>query len=230
MMKLLLVEDDEKLAQLIKNYLIKQGIDVKIEQRGDKAVFYILQEQPALVILDINLPGLSGLEVCKTVRNQYHGLILILTARESADDHVTGLHYGADDYINKPVDPKVLLARIQTLTKRQHSNVNKTKLLKFGKLVIDLNTQRVFLEDKNIKLKPTEYDLLILLAQHAGKALSRDTIMQALRGIDYDGIDRSIDLRISYLRKKLNDDIKKPYRLITVRNRGYCLAPDAWDK
>ncbi len=225
---ILLVEDDKKLGELIKNFLEKQGFNVNIERRGDKAVYRIVNESPELIILDIMLPGLDGLQICKTVRASFPGFILMLTARENPDDHVMGLEYGADDYLNKPIEPKVLLARIQKLLKRDVRNTT-TQQLTFGFLNIDLQTHVVKLAEKTIELKPKEFELLALLAKNAGHILNRNNITRSLRGIDHDGFDRSIDLRISYLRKKLNDNIEKPYRIITVHGKGYLFVPDAWE-
>ena len=225
---ILLVEDDKKLGELIKNFLEKQGFKVSLEKRGDKAIHRILNESPDLVILDLMLPGLDGLQICKTVRASFSGFILMLTAREDADDHVTGLEYGADDYLNKPIEPKILLAHIQKLLNRSLQNIA-TKQLEFDQLNINLQKHTVTLNEKNIELKPKEFELLVLLAENAGHILNRNNIMRSLRGIDYDGFDRSIDLRISYLRKKLNDNIENPYRIITVHGKGYLFVPDAWD-
>lgn len=225
---ILLVEDDKKLGELIENFLEKQGFKVNIERRGDKAVYRILNESPEIIILDIMLPGLDGLQICKTVRANFPGFILILTARENSDDHIMGLEYGADDYLNKPIEPKVLLARVQKLLKSNERNAS-TQKLKFGLLNIDLQTHSVKLGELTIELKPKEFDLLALLATNAGHILNRNNITRSLRGIDYDGFDRSIDLRISYLRKKLNDNIEKPYRIITVHGKGYLFVPEAWE-
>lgn len=230
MEKILLVEDDKKLSQLIAEYLTNHGYSVNCEPRGDKAVYRILHEDYPLIILDINLPGLDGLQVCKLVRRHYQGFILMLTARETDQDHITGLDLGADDYINKPIHPQVLLARIKALTRRKKSTTPAAiQILTFGKLRIDLEKREVIFNKKAIVLKPTEFDLLALLALNAGGCLTRDNIMQTLRGVDYDGIDRTIDLRISYLRKKLEDNIENPYKIKTVRNRGYIFISDAWN-
>lgn len=228
MKKILLVEDDEKLSKLIAEYLTNHGYEVIREGRGDKAIYRIRHENYLLVILDINLPEVDGLQICKLVRRDYPGFILMLTAREADEDHISGLEFGADDYVNKPIQPKVLLARIGALLKRPQCSPSTLKQLKFGGLFIDVEQRIVTLDNKSIDLKPKEFDLLTLLALNAGKCLSRDNIMYSLRGVDYDGVDRTIDLRISYLRKKLGDSLDTPYKIITVRNRGYLLVTDAW--
>lgn len=228
MTHILLVEDNEKLSRLISDYLTNHGFSVKWEARGDRAVYRILNENCDIVILDINLPGINGLQVCKLVRKNFQGFILMLTAREADEDHVTGLEYGADDFVNKPIHPKVLLARINALFRRKPLLAKSTQLT-FGKLAIDLEKREVKFKNKIIELKPKEFDLLVLLAINAGTSLTRDNIMQALRGIDYDGVDRTIDLRISYLRKKLGDNITEPFRIKTLHGKGYVFQPGAWE-
>lgn len=227
--KILLVEDDKKLGQLVMEYLKNHGFAVDWESRGDKAIYRILHNTYHLIILDINLPGVDGLQVCRLVRKDYNGFILILTARETDEDQITGLEYGADDYVTKPIQPKVLVARINALLRRtQKAAVHQTQLV-FGKLHIDLEKHEVLLKDKIIDLASKEFDLLVLLASNPGKTLTRNAIMQALRGVDYDGIDRSIDLRISHLRKKLGDDLISPFKIKTVRGTGYVFLANAWD-
>jgi two-component system, OmpR family, response regulator len=229
MKRILLVEDDKKLSRLVQEYLVAQGYQVMIEPRGDKAVYRILNENYFLVILDINLPQLDGLQVCKIVRKDFHGLILMLTARSANEDQITGLEYGADDYIHKPTQPDVLLARIKALSRRLMPAIQSMPTLSFGKLHLDLEKRIVKLNHKEIELKKREFDLLKMLAINAGTCLTRDNITYAIRGVEYDGVDRSIDLRISYLRHKLDDDVKKPFRIQTLRGNGYILQPDAWD-
>ena len=229
MKSILLVEDNLKLSSLIAEYLTSQGYQVKCEYRGDKTVYRILHEDYFLVILDINLPELDGLQICKIVRNQFNGFILMLTAREGDEDHIQGLQFGADDYVTKPINPPVLLARINALTRRAKPNLFTLSHLDFGKLHINLDKREVVLEGALIEFKPSEFDLLALLAINAGTCLSRNNIMYALRGIEYDGVDRLIDLRISYLRTKLRDNPKAPFKIMTIRNKGYVLQPDAWN-
>lgn len=226
MNKILLVEDDRKLSDLMKEYLTQHGYLVNQEYSGDKAVYRILHEDYSLVILDVNLPELNGLQICKLVRKSFQGSILILTAREGDEDHITGLEWGADDYINKPIQPNVLLARIKAISRRQSSLL--PNQLIFGNLEINLEKRDVIFKNKLVELKPSEFDLLALLAINAGHSLTRNNIMNALRGIDHDGIDRSIDLRISYLRSKLGDNMENPFKIKTVRGKGYVFQPDVW--
>lgn len=233
--RILLVEDDRRLGKLIRSYLAKQGFEVDIERRGDAALARIVREMPDLVILDLLLPGLNGLTVCQRVRTQYDGPILMLTALEDDMDQVAGLETGADDYVKKPVEPRVLLARIRALFRRFDkitpvgcSMPMDGSELVFGRLTINRSSHSVVLENRPVRVTTNEFNLLWLLASNAGRIMERDAIYHELRGIDYDGLDRSVDLTISHLRKKLEDDVDCPKRIKTVWGQGYLFAQDAW--
>lgn len=230
--RILLVEDDERLAELTAEYLSRNELSVSIEPRGDTAETRIIAEQPDLVILDVMLPGKDGFEVCRAVRQQYRGVILMLTARDEDFDQILGLELGADDYIAKPVQPRVLLARIKALLRRLPGNADgeaDTESKTFGHFRISQATRTATLNSQTIDLTTAEFDLLWLLASHAGNVLSRDDLLQELRGIGFDGLDRSIDARISRLRKKLNDDPENPTRIKTVRGKGYLFSRHDWN-
>lgn len=232
--RVLLVEDDTRLAMLIQEYLEQQGFAVMIEARGDRAIARILDEKPDVVVLDLMLPGCDGFEICRNVRNQFTGPILMLTARGEDIDQVVGLELGADDYVTKPVQPRVLLARIRALLRRGMPNQATSRMsvdtrdLMFGNLFIRASAREVLLDGQPVDLTGNEFEILWLLARHAGKVLSRDAMLTALRKIDYDGLDRSVDLRISRLRKKLHDDPAQPIRIKTIRGKGYLFVADAW--
>lgn len=235
--RILLVEDDQRLAELIRDYLQQQGFEVLIEGRGDTAPGRILKENPDLLILDLMLPGKDGLSVCQQVRSEYPGPILILTAREDDMDQVAGLELGADDYVKKPIEPRVLLARIRALLRRMEKNVNHhhprsptphQNDLHFGNLKISFSSRLISLNGQAVDLTTTEFDLLALLANHAGEILDRERIFSEMRGIDYDGLDRSIDIAISRLRKKLEVDHAEPKRIKTIWRQGYLFVKDAW--
>ena len=232
--RILLVEDDERLAKLTAEYLRKNEFEVTIEGRGDTAEARILKEDPDLVILDVMLPGKDGFEVCRAVRQQYKGVILMLTARDEDLDQILGLELGADDYIAKPVQPRLLLARIKALLRRAPGSgesgpsADETDELEFGNFRISQATRNAHLGEDIIDLTTAEFDLLWLLARHAGNILSRDDLLQELRGIGFDGLDRSIDARISRLRRKLGDDPENPTRIKTVRGKGYLLSKHDW--
>ncbi len=234
--RILLIEDDVRLAKLIKAYLVAQGFLVAIEGRGDTGSARILAEQPDLVILDLMLPGMDGLEVCRTVRRGYSGPVLMLTAREDDTDQIIGLELGADDYVKKPVEPRVLLARIRALLRRfvqsQHNSridSDKVEELVFGNLRINQASQTATLCDLSVDLTSNEFALLWILAMNGGRTLDRDMLFRETRGIAYDGLDRSVDIAISRLRKKLGDNPTKPWRIKTVWGLGYLFVKDAWD-
>lgn len=229
MKHIILVEDDLRLAKLVANFLQQNSFRVTVLNDGEGAVDTILAQQPDLVILDIMLPEKDGFSICREIRSKYHQPILFLTAKDSAIDHVMGLEIGADDYIIKPIDPHVLLARITVaLRRRQPENNAEPKLMTFGQLVINKSARKVTLEGEYVDLTSHEFELLWLLAARAGEPMKRDDIHQAMIGREYDGLDRTVDVRISRLRKKLFDDTKNPFRIITVWGKGYMLCPDAW--
>jgi len=236
-LKILLVEDDTRLSALIQEYLQKQAMLVSIEHRGDLACDRIIAESPDLVILDLMLPGMDGLEVCKAVRPQYAGPIMMLTARDEDIDQVVGLEIGADDYVTKPVQPRVLLARIRALMRRFSKNGSAAQAQQsekseysYGSFTISISAREAWLHDEALDLTTNDFDLLWLLASNPGKIFTRDAILESLRGIDYDGIDRSVDIRISRLRKKLGDDTSHPLRIKTIRGKGYLFVREAWEE
>lgn len=224
---ILLVEDNEKLAKFIKNSLNEAGYNVESETRGDRAAYRITKESPDLVILDIMLPEMNGKQICQTVRNEYTGKILMLTALKDVDNEVTSLHLGADDYLTKPVPEAVLLAHIAALFRRP-TLAEKIDHIQFDQLYIHFIKCQVSLDGKLIDLPPSEFELLALLAKNANQCLNRDNITYALHGREHDGIDRSIDVRISQLRKKLGDNTQKPYKIKTIHGKGYVLISCAW--
>lgn len=228
---ILIVEDDQRLAELTREYLQSNGLHVSIEMDGAKAAARILQEQPDLVILDLMLPGEDGLSICRAVRGEYEGPILMLTARDDDMDQVLGLEMGADDYVCKPVRPRVLLARIRALLRRYEGASEEAatdrRRLQFGPLVVDSAMREAWLKEQSIELTSAEFDLLWLLTSNAGRILSREEIFSSLRGIEYDGQDRSIDVRISRIRPKIGDDPMHPRLIKTVRSKGYLFVAEA---
>ncbi len=233
--RILIVEDDERLADLTREYLESNGLTVSLEAHGGAAVERIRNEQPDLVVLDLMLPGEDGLSICRRVRPHYTGPIIMLTARSDDLDQVLGLEMGADDYIGKPVQPRVLLARIRAMLRRvetapvanQESAAEEPTRLQFNDLIVDRSMREAWLSDESIDLTSAEFDLLWLLASNAGRVLSREEIFTALRGIEYDGQDRSIDVRVSRIRPKIGDDPIHPRRIKTVRSKGYLFVKEA---
>jgi DNA-binding response OmpR family regulator len=220
---ILLVEDDPKLAELMRDFLVGHGYPVEIVGSGEEAVARIQADPPDLVVLDLMLPGLDGMEVCRRARAHYRGPILILTARGEEIDEVLGLQAGADDYVAKPVRPLVLLARIRALLRRASPKTGSTRL---GNLLLDPNTRTATLEGVALELTTSEWELLAYLAARAGTVVERDELHQAMRGFPWDGVDRSIDLRVSRLRKKLGDEVKPARLLKSIRGTGYLLVPE----
>lgn len=230
---ILIVEDDERLATLTQEYLQKNGFNVDVEPDGRNAIARIVDEQPSLVILDLMLPGADGFTVCRSVRNEYHGPILMLTARSDDVDQILGLEIGADDYVSKPAKPRVLLARVQSLLRRSTQDIDLSagssdveQTLEFGRLVIDNSRREAWREGEEIELTSAEFDLLWLLASNSGRILSREEIFSELRGIEYDGQDRSVDVRISRIRSKIGDDPIHPRRIKTIRSKGYLFVKE----
>ncbi|NQY33505.1 MAG: response regulator [Alteromonadaceae bacterium] len=230
MKHIVLVEDDQRLANLVKKFLEQNNFKVSVIDRGDKVIDFVLEHSPDLLILDIMLPHLDGFSICRKIRQKFTNPILFLTAKDSDFDHVLGLEMGADDYIIKPIEPHVLLARINTLFRRAsgQSLVN-SPTLSFGKLSINKNSRIVTYDNNPVDLTSHEFELLWLLASKAGEVQSRDFIHQKMIGREYDGLDRSVDVRISRLRKKLFDNTETPYRIITIWGKGYLFSATAWD-
>jgi DNA-binding response OmpR family regulator len=228
---ILLIEDDARLAELTATYLEQNGLRVKVEGRGDRALECFAREKPRLVLLDLLLPGKDGLSICRELRRVHDVPILILTAKDTDLDHVIGLEAGADDYVMKPVDPMVLLARVRALLRRAERGAvtaERRPDVMLGALRISDTSREVWLDGQPVPLTTQEFELLSLLARRAGELVSRDEVFRSMRGIDYDGLDRSIDGRVSKLRRKLGDDAAAPTRIKTVWGKGYLLVPDAW--
>jgi DNA-binding response OmpR family regulator len=223
----LLVEDDQRLSELVCSYLQSNGFQVSVEYRGDRVFERVQGERPDLVVLDLGLPGRSGFDVCKQLRTVNSLPILILTARNSDIDHVLGLELGADDFVIKPVEPRVLIARIHALLRRTRAPIPEHRKLQFGGLSIDTAARAVELNGQQVTLSSNEFDLLHFLATRAGEIQSRETMYLQLYRREYDGVDRTLDVRISHLRRKLGDT-GEPERIRTVWGHGYLFVPGAW--
>lgn len=225
--KVMIVEDDAPLAQSIKEYLTIEQFNAKIVSKGSDAEEAVLEWQPDIVLLDVMLPGKDGISICRDLRPKFDGIIIMFTAKDEEIDQVVGLEIGADDYLTKPVKPRILLAKLKAFLRKQERLSNllpeKSNSLTAGDIHVDLALRQAFLNTELISLTDAEYDLLVLLAENAGTVLSRNTIVRKTRGYEYDGIDRSVDNLISQLRKKLGDDPKQPVKLKTIRSKGYIL-------
>ena len=231
MFRVMLVEDDPRLAALVMEYLNAYEFTVDLVTRGDTAVAHFQASQPDIVVLDLMLPGLDGMVVCRKIRELSKLPILILTAREDSYDEVSALEQGADDFVNKPVQPRVLLARLRALLRRvavaqtPPPNDGLPNLV-FGALIISRGDRRVEWRGQSMVLSNTEFKMLLVLAEAAGQVLSRDAILKKLRGIEFDGLDRSIDNVISRLRRRFDDNDSK--KIKTVWGEGYLFSPSAW--
>jgi two-component system phosphate regulon response regulator OmpR len=221
--RILLVEDDPRLAEMVKNYLGGAGFQVTIAGSGASGIALQDREVFDALILDLMLPDMDGLDVCRRLRARTNLPILMLTARGDAMDRVVGLEIGADDYLPKPFEPRELLARLNAILRRARADT-KSELLRFGRLEIDAGARQVRLDGEARALTSHQFALLLVLAQHAGRVLSRDAIMDLLSNERLEAFDRSIDVHISRIRAAIEDDPKKPRRVITVRGAGYVFA------
>jgi DNA-binding response OmpR family regulator len=226
---ILLVEDDLRLAGLVSRYLENNGFRVSAVGAAEGTLERVQRDQPDLVILDIGLPGEDGFSLCRRLRSSYQQPILILTARDNDIDHVLGLELGADDYVVKPIEPRVLLARIGALLRRARSHpAPAAKVIHFGGLVVNVTARSVTLNGIAVKLSSSEFDLLAHLAAHPDQIQSRETLFRALYRREYDGVDRMLDISISRLRRKLGGEAENAERIRTIWGQGYLFVTDAW--
>ena len=229
---LLLIEDDHRLAQMVCEYLQQSGFAVHHSATAEAGLLALSAHTPSLVLLDLMLPDADGLEVCRSIRSLpgplAHTPVLMLTAKGDPMDRIIGLEIGADDYLPKPFEPRELLARIRAVLRRQPVNPlnapNKTQSLQFGSLILDRDARTVTVRDKVCDITAYQFDLLWVLAERAGRVLSRDQIMEAVRGRELEAYDRSIDVHMGRIRAAIEADPKNPKRILTVRGVGYVFA------
>ena len=221
--RILLIEDDKRLAEMVSNYLGEAGFATAIAHNGASGIALHDREPFDILILDLMLPDMDGLDVCRRIREKSQTPILMLTARGDAMDRVVGLEMGADDYLPKPFEPRELLARLRALLRRAKSE-RKTDILRFGRLEIDTGARQIRLDGEEKSLTSYQFALLLSLAQNAGRVLSRDALMNLMKSEPLEAFDRSIDVHISRVRAAIEDDPKKPKRVITVRGAGYVFA------
>jgi len=220
--RILLIEDDPRLAEMVKNYLGGAGFAVTIAGKGAAGIALEARQSYDALILDLMLPDMDGLDVCRQVRARGQTPILMLTARGDAMDRVVGLEMGADDYLPKPFEPRELLARLKSVLRRR--NRDETDVLRYGRLEIDVAAREARLDGNACALTGYQFSMLLSLARHAGRVLSRDAIMELMKNERLEAFDRSIDVHISRIRAAIEDDPKKPRRVITVRGSGYVFA------
>ncbi len=229
--KILIVEDEQALRETLAYNLTSEGYDAITCADGLLALEMARQEKPSLILLDIMLPGMDGFEVCRKLRGEMNTPILMLTARDDEIDRIVGLEVGADDYMGNPFSMRELIARVKAMLRRVRllqeeipptiTETENTEVLHFNDLVIDTIRREALIKGSIIELKPKEYELLSYLADHRGRALSRDKILEDVWGWDFAGESRTVDVHIRWLRQKIEVDPAQPKRLITIRGSGY---------
>jgi two-component system, OmpR family, phosphate regulon response regulator OmpR len=221
--RILLIEDDSRLAAMVSEYLGGSGYRVTTAASGASGLERLGAEPYDALVLDLSLPDMDGLEVCRRLRAHWDLPVLMLTARGDATDRIVGLEIGADDYLPKPFEPRELLARLKAVLRRGNYKT-KSALLRFGRLEIDRDARAVRVAGVDKALTSFQFALLVTLAENAGRVLSRDALMDLLKGAKLEAFDRSIDVHVSRIRAAIEDDVKKPRRIITVRGAGYVFA------
>jgi len=227
--KILVVDDEIALQETVSYNLVKQGYDVIVAGDGPSALALARKELPDLIVLDLMLPGMDGLEVCRVLRKEMNTPVIMLTARDDEIDRVVGLEVGADDYLTKPFSMRELLARVKAMLRRVRLlkeemapvPAQDTQLIQFGDIVINLSRREVQKDHQTIPMQPREYDLLVFLASHPGHVFHRETILADVWGWDYTGESRTVDVHIRWLREKIELDPTRPIHLVTVRGAGY---------
>ena len=219
--RILVVDDEPKIVKLAQDYLEKGGFQVVTAVDGPQALAVARGDKPDLIVLDLNLPGMDGLDVCRQLRRESDVPIIMLTARVDETDRLIGLELGADDYIVKPFSPRELVARVRAVLRRVRGGVHQPGIIRTGNLEIDLQGHRAQLDGQQLRLTPIEFNLLALLAQHPGQTFSRERLIEKLHGYSHDGYDRSIDAHIKNLRRKLEPNPSEPIYILTVYGIGY---------
>ena len=222
--RILLIEDDARLAEMVSEYLGEAGFRVSIAAAGRAGLERLAREPFDALVLDLMLPDMDGLEVCRELRAKSDTPVLMLTARGDAADRIVGLELGADDYLPKPFQPRELLARLRAILRRGRGRRAASKPLRFGRLEIDRDARAVRVDGEARSLTAYQFALLLALADNAGRVLSRDSLMDLVKGGPLEAFDRSIDVHVSRIRSAIEDDPKKPRRIVTVRGAGYVFA------
>jgi len=220
MTRILVIDDDDKLNALLTQYLATFDLSVSSRVTAQDGLRALQEDAYDVVVLDVMLPGMDGLTVLKRIRDFSRVPVVMLTARGGVADRIIGLEAGADDYLPKPFEPRELVARIQAVLRRRTADAT-DEMIRVGPLVINVTTQSAHLSGVPLALTGAEFQLLVLLARHRGRILSRDRIMDETRGLDWEAYERSIDVLVSRLRQKLGDEAKRPSFIRTIRGRGY---------
>jgi two-component system, OmpR family, phosphate regulon response regulator OmpR len=222
--RLLLVEDDSRLGQMLAEYLGEAGFRVEVAALGSAALDRLANADFDAIVLDLSLPDMDGLDVCRQLRAKSDTPVLMLTARGDATDRIVGLELGADDYLPKPFQPRELLARLRAILRRRRGTPAADQPLRFGRLEIDRAARALRVDGELRALTSYQFALLVALAENAGRVLSRDVLLDLVKGEQLEAFDRSIDVHVSRIRAAIEDDAKKPRRIITVRGSGYVFA------
>lgn len=222
--EVLIVDDDTRLSAMLADYLSGSGFTVHTAPTGQAGLSHVTRRAPDAVILDIMLPDLDGFEICRRIRASSDVPILMLTAKGEETDRIVGLELGADDYLPKPFNPRELLARLKAVLRRRGRSMSASRLLRFGRLEIDPGSRTVRMGDRQCGLTSYQFDLLLALAENPGRVLSREQLMDFVRGEELEVFDRSIDVHVSRIRAAIETDPRHPRRIITVRGAGYVFA------
>jgi len=224
--KILVVDDEKKLVTILKGYLEQAGYSVATAYDGQQALTVFRHEKPALVLLDLNLPQIDGLDVCRTLRKESNVPVIMVTARVEETDRLIGLELGADDYIVKPFSPREVVARVRAVLRRTEGEIARVETLSAGDLTIDLGKHSAHLNDRALDLTPTEFDLLAVMMQNPGRAFTRLRLLDEVQGEAFEGYERTIDAHIKNLRQKVERDPKHPRYILTVFGVGYKFADE----
>ena len=221
--RLLMIEDDYRLAQMVRTYLTEAEFHVTVADTAASGLLHLGKSNFDLVLLDLMLPDADGLQTCRMIRDRYPVPVLMLTAKGETADRIVGLELGADDYLSKPFEPRELLARIRAVLRRSQQK-DQRRLLVFGRLEIDPAARMVLIDGVALDLTARQFDLLLTLAHHAGRVMSREQLARLVGSEATESLDRSIDVHIAKLRSEIEDDVKLPRRIVTVRGAGYVFA------
>jgi len=223
---ILVVDDEKRIAALVRDYLVAAGFRVLLAHDGHMAMAQFRREHPDLVVLDLNLPGMDGIDVARTIRQQANTPIIMLTARVEETDRIVGLELGADDYVTKPFSPRELVARVRAVLRRTHGAQPTAAIVRVGDLEIDPEKRSVSINGTAVPLTTTEFDLLLVLARSPGRVFSRMELLDRVQGVAFEGYERTVDVHIKNLRKKIEPNPRKPRYILTVYGVGYRFAED----
>ncbi len=221
MKRVLIVEDEVKISRLVRDYLHQAGFDVLEAADGVSGLAMARSHKPDMIVLDLGLPGMDGLDVTRQLRATSSVPIIMLTARTDESDRIVGLELGADDYVDKPFSPKELVARIRAVLRRADATLGGAEMVRVGDLTIDIPKRRVTVGDKEVDLTSTEFDLLLILARQPGRIYTRAQLLDAVHGVSFDSYERSVDAHIKNVRRKIEPDPKRPTKVLTVYGVGY---------